>query len=421
MSEVINYKGRLEVELEIPISSCLSNKDIKNVLRIASWDGDVNDIVKELDGGYEGNRSVLIPREFSFRNLQGVEINTLQISGVGYFTTETKGPSFYLGDDACFKPPVVDNIMLVLDKNVMRTTCVENNGFGIERSDYKPTGAYEQSNLKKKVDATNLASDLELELLSVPRIEAVGRFPGLLHEGKPLGFLVYGVPEKPRFAQDVDRMFKTMASNGEVPFIVVAGIYSMTFGCVLPRLAVGLRELHDKGFVHRQPHGANFYYFKENDQVMLMDWETVVRDGSDSNVNILNRVIDLNIVHNVYDKMYRVLFDDSDIQHHLAALSGHVLSMILYAYAGNAPEFFTFFENIPRGRDDSVMQQWLLYMQNIPVRKAREFDAEGFADGWSSAVAKIVVNNARDNSEKVSRNASCPCGSGRKFKKCCGA
>ena len=44
--------------------------------------------------------------------------------------------------------------------------------------------------------------------------------------------------------------------------------------------------------------------------------------------------------------------------------------------------------------------------------------SEGFAgDGSQPKVKKPVVNK----SEKIGRNDPCPCGSGKKYKKCCGA
>jgi uncharacterized protein YecA (UPF0149 family) len=44
---------------------------------------------------------------------------------------------------------------------------------------------------------------------------------------------------------------------------------------------------------------------------------------------------------------------------------------------------------------------------------------EGF-EGGKTAPKKIVLTQRRPP-EKVGRNDPCPCGSGKKFKKCCGA
>ncbi len=51
---------------------------------------------------------------------------------------------------------------------------------------------------------------------------------------------------------------------------------------------------------------------------------------------------------------------------------------------------------------------------DVPIAEKRVVPGERFAPmGWRS---KTVVRTT----EKVGRNAACPCGSGKKYKKCCG-
>ncbi|MEO6434991.1 MAG: SEC-C metal-binding domain-containing protein, partial [Tepidisphaeraceae bacterium] len=54
-------------------------------------------------------------------------------------------------------------------------------------------------------------------------------------------------------------------------------------------------------------------------------------------------------------------------------------------------------------------------MQQVPGPEAQQVQAEG-GEGEGGAVVKTIVREA----EKVGRNDPCPCGSGKKYKKCCG-
>jgi preprotein translocase subunit SecA len=56
------------------------------------------------------------------------------------------------------------------------------------------------------------------------------------------------------------------------------------------------------------------------------------------------------------------------------------------------------------------------FTRNIQRKKEKEMAALQFAGGDSSSGSKTVVRGA-----KVGRNDPCPCGSGKKYKKCCGA
>jgi preprotein translocase subunit SecA len=66
-----------------------------------------------------------------------------------------------------------------------------------------------------------------------------------------------------------------------------------------------------------------------------------------------------------------------------------------------------------RAAAQSSMQD---FTRNIVRKKEREMEQLQFVGGDSSTTAKAPVRNA-----KVGRNDPCPCGSGKKYKKCCGA
>jgi len=56
------------------------------------------------------------------------------------------------------------------------------------------------------------------------------------------------------------------------------------------------------------------------------------------------------------------------------------------------------------------------FTRNVQRRKEREMAELQFAGGDSSASSQPVAKG-----KKVGRNEPCPCGSGKKYKKCCGA
>ncbi|HVK53650.1 MAG TPA: DUF1186 domain-containing protein [Burkholderiales bacterium] len=63
------------------------------------------------------------------------------------------------------------------------------------------------------------------------------------------------------------------------------------------------------------------------------------------------------------------------------------------------------------------LSRWASF-QNIPDRKQEEFERwEGEKYSWSSS--EIPVETYRRETPKIGRNDPCPCGSGKKYKKCC--
>ena len=55
------------------------------------------------------------------------------------------------------------------------------------------------------------------------------------------------------------------------------------------------------------------------------------------------------------------------------------------------------------------------FTRNIQRKKEKELAEMQFVGGDSSSVKNPVVKG-----KKVGRNEPCPCGSGKKYKKCCG-
>ncbi len=109
---------------------------------------------------------------------------------------------------------------------------------------------------------------------------------------------------------------------------------------------------------------------------------------------------------------------------HLEAMDSLMESIGLQAYAQRSPisEYRIyggdlFAEMVDEIRDDTVRD----ILSVIPREKAEErrqvYKIAGTTGGDGTLKKKPVVNK----SEKVGRNDLCPCGSGKKYKKCCGA
>jgi hypothetical protein len=210
-----------------------------------------------------------------------------------------------------------------------------------------------------------------------------------------------------------------------------------------------LRELHDKGFVHRQPHSGNFYVFTDKNGeeagILLADWSTVRKDNDIADENLLARSIDLMILMNQYDKLHRIIFPRAEhLNDALDIGSGKILAATLFAYGGNDPDFFAFYRQEKWEDDQDQALRWLKRMQTRRYPQASEFDADAFADGMIAVSRQLEGDKSKiripgftamgaaarilsyfepepnpSAPKKPGRNDPCPCGSGHKFKKCC--
>ncbi len=115
---------------------------------------------------------------------------------------------------------------------------------------------------------------------------------------------------------------------------------------------------------------------------------------------------------------------------HLEAMDDLRDSIGLQAYAQRDPlneykiqgaELFD--EMILSIRDDTVRGVLSVVPKEKPIERVQVVKPteEGFMKLGQRKVAKAPVNTPVRNNEKVGRNDPCPCGSGKKYKKCCGA
>jgi hypothetical protein len=296
IAEQRSHEGQFQVQLDIPSDSSLSSSDIERILRISSWDGDIN---TQIDG-VEGQRSVLITKD-EHRHDRDIQLKGLQISGVGY------KPSPIISDATPLVPPHAGNFFdLEVGQRIQATTGMKAGKFVKETAAYAPTGAYGMEEWERKVKSTSTARKLSTSFYTPP-IEAYGQYTDLQHDGENLRFLVFSIPDvnlrrfNPQFAHD----FVDMPDyTGEVAMEHFAHV-----GTLLGKSA---RELHQNRFVHRQLHLGNFYYLKEQDNLFIMDWATMKPVSGSRRERAMLQMIDLVIPHQGFEYVTNELNPDFD-------------------------------------------------------------------------------------------------------------
>lgn len=325
--------GRYDVQLEIPQGSTLTSYEIDRILALSSWDVDPN---KEVDG-YEGSRSVLLRRQSSVRR-GGVELHGLQVSGIGYRETMNTGAIYIIDDDSPFYPPTADNFMNFATDVQMSTPHLEGRKIVARRPEYRARGTYLQPELKEKVRNTMEVSHLTLEKISVPNIEAYGRYlsPGLQNEDGPFGFIVFPVPD-PETGRAMHNMSKQLFRKNR--HIRPEAAFAEIFSLVTPptgALVQGLREVHDNGLVHLQTHFNNYYATQP--VPYLVDWGTTVRLGEDREENVLYRAIELNQVVGFYKDAFGIFLRKMGLPTSKLNVMAPKLQEVTLRYYSGVPE-----------------------------------------------------------------------------------
>jgi preprotein translocase subunit SecA len=139
---------------------------------------------------------------------------------------------------------------------------------------------------------------------------------------------------------------------------------------------------------------------------------------------LLERVERLVLLHAI-DRHWQVHLTEMDDLRHSVGLRSYAQKNPLYEYKAEA---FTQFESLMRAVRRDVA--YALFRSASSVEKfqslRRKFQGirTQFAGGEEPAMAKKVRElpkiAAPAGPPPVGRNESCPCGSGKKFKKCCG-
>lgn len=400
LKDIRTATGRYSVQLEIPKTSTLSESDIEKVLALSTWSSNPNKEAK----GYEGIRSIIIGREYPITK-RGIELAALQVSGIGYKHFDvSRAMPIIAGEEFC--PPCKDNFMSLLNGTLMATSCAEDSEIITAKPQYRALGTYLHSELETKLKNTMEAANLELKNMVTPHVEAYGRYldTELSNEEGGFGFMVFPVPgtEKLRAVNEIVEKFKGIIAGKLIPMdeAFLRFYYAMSPYTAL--LNKGLRELHDKGrAAHLQPHAANFYMI--GGITYVMDWATLKKFGNNSEENILNRAIDVRKTINDYDKVLSAIFPN--LPQEVRTGSGMLIQeLALEAYSNN-----------PRMEID--YRKLLNRAYEVLDETATEFDiiALWMKDEGIEGFPKHEAN------KKISRNAPCPCGSGMKYKRCCGS
>lgn len=395
ISDIQTTRGRYEVQLEIPNTSTLTKSEVERILRISSWDTDPNKAVE----GFEGGRSVLLRREHPIK-IGKIELAGLQISGVGHTGIRiTEDGTGTTGNE--FHPPSSENFMKRVPGTFMSTGHAEGKELKQSRPTYRALGTYTDSELSEKVRKTQTVSSSKLENMVVPHIEAYGRYLNveLRNEEGQFGFIVFPVPDpkKPRAAHEfMNSLEKSIPGK---TYQEALKLFHYGISAYISALAKGLRELHDvTRMVHLQPHLENLYLMGSIPYVV--DWSTSTKLGSNSEENIINRAIDLKRPSTDYNSLLSRLFHQIP-EHIETAMRVTAEELVLEAYSGLPGErvdFLSLDNGSPDITEFDAIMFWL---------KRQGF--EGYKD----------YPNARPL-RKVGRNESCPCGSGKKYKRCCG-
>jgi len=349
----LSYKGKYEVELEVPRDSGLTDVDIARILRIASWQDDVNKSAIR----YEGTRSIIIGRaeKAKYRNLTST---ALQVSGVGYLPLEKsiKGVRVY-DKNARMLPPSKENFMknFLSDDTLMGTTDVQNGQFITTKPTYRALGSYLESELKQKIQNTVKAEGLGLKMISVPHAEAAGRYLDLGNEDGHLCFSVFAVPELYwlRFWDDFDFRLRKFLKRDNPQIGETIEWYAGNMSEAFHHLCRGLRELHDAGYVHRQPHSANFYYRKGR-PVCLADWSTLRELNGTKEEQAQLKAIDLEAVFRQYDRLYSIFVENKEVLALFESTRQNFMDAFLGGYADRKIDSMSVYDQYCKKTDEEL-------------------------------------------------------------------
>ena len=433
------YKGRFDVQLEIPENSTLSERDINSIGALASWDVNPNGNV----GGYEGGRSILIQREHSTQR-GGIELTALQISGIGYQKIDFKGELAFFSNGE-FYPPTNQNYIDLVPGTLMSTSRAKNGEIVSSRPSYRAYGTYTSDELIEKINKTMEISSIKLEKLVISNVEAYGRYRNedFQNEEGPYGFMICSVPSVglERAIEEVRRNLASFLEQHKTNMMESIMAYHAIGSLFILPLIEGLRELHDVArCAHLQTHMSNYYIVKG--KPYLMDWATKTKLSdakSDREDNVLNRIIDIGKPEQNFTQILKGIFGDflnPNVTEHIGTI---LYESILEVYSGNIEHEIKLSDLVYRyGRelgsnatDDKFIAKWMkdegvegfqrkVYQLGLQQVTQPSPNTITISKKAQSRLLGSRIKTIKNTSQKIGRNDPCPCNSGKKFKKCCG-
>ena len=152
---------------------------------------------------------------------------------------------------------------------------------------------------------------------------------------------------------------------------------------------------------------------KKEDEVIDIIYDKVVNDYDDKLKGIPEEVT------NEFEKAISLRVIDSHWMEHISTMSHLREGVGLRGYANENPldaytrEGYNLFDTMM----DKINSQISIYLLKSEIRQNTE---------RKEVVKKVITNDGKDTvktqkkSDKIGRNDLCPCGSGKKYKNCCG-
>ena len=152
---------------------------------------------------------------------------------------------------------------------------------------------------------------------------------------------------------------------------------------------------------------------KETDEVINIIYEKVIKDYEEKLADIPEEIT------NEFEKAISLRVIDSNWMDHISTMSHLREGVGLRGYANENPlqaytmEGYQLFDNML----NKINSEISIYLLKSEIRHNTE---------RKQVAKKIITNDGKDavkiskKSDKVGRNDPCPCGSGRKYKQCCG-
>jgi curved DNA-binding protein CbpA len=171
---------------------------------------------------------------------------------------------------------------------------------------------------------------------------------------------------------------------------------------------------------------ASFYPELQEMAALLPDISDLVRDQLDAvRLSVMIEALTAKKYHEIFRDLFRILnadFEEEGDELEVAAIEYHILDdkrtfdPQIRRLKDEFPELYalhaSFFNTALRTRDPEK----LLYQLSKKIRKGRRLLNYEEEEPDPEAAATV-----RRDQPKVGRNDPCPCGSGKKYKRCCGA
>ena len=211
--------------------------------------------------------------------------------------------------------------------------------------------------------------------------------------------------------EELELMIKAVHSVfPQLSSIKVEDIKSLNFEEVCKKLT----ELATKAYRKHEDELVAFH----NDMMQKMDGEAQIAGSKDNVMRMLERDVLLRII----DSKWIDHLHNNDLLREGIGLRAYGQKDPLIEYKREA---FDMFNNMMHEIQRETVAHLFRTKFEVQVVQMQEEDSEVIHTDLSKAAENFVPPSDDDNSpvkraDKVGRNDPCPCGSGQKFKKCCG-